>query len=1199
MSKYFGKTWWGEYWLRSLSHVDYDNRLPRGSRYARNGSVVSLKIEKNKITARVSGSRKTPYKVTIIVPPFFKDDIKTIVDEIVKYPAILSHLLNRKLDPQVLEIAEKNGLKVFPQTWTDFKMQCSCPDWAVPCKHLAAVIYVLSQEIDNNPFLVFEMHKVDLLEELARRNIFIEHKKKTDVVLFSRQLQTLSKKRKPSSQQLESIYKRVDFSLLHEIGESLVQLLTDHPPFYNEGNFKEKYQSLITRNSKLSKKILTTPSAFFNLFPSDVTSWIEKNKNTSEEKIKEPINYHSIFSLYLDKNYRLVIGGSHHKIKKFDSLLVTLFHLNPDHLLDYQPSVVALHTILFASLHLLACGAVIPQLIRLPRENFYVRWLPATLDVRVRNLVAELEAILSFDVLFFYAPAQQNKTMQIDQIEQKNLKSLQEQSLELLSFFMTHLIGVMYPYKSRPDLFSNLFFHNQSVYFSEVGENSFASAVKVWLEHFHLSSERYIPVLTISENSVEEENIEFQLHVHISDNEDNSPPIPIETIIHDDLFEKERFKILQSLSLLSPFVTGLEEYINKAIPIRFDSQSFVPFLMEILPAIRLLNIQVLLPKSLQNLLRPKPTMQVRKKSRTEKKFLSLEKMLEFDWQVALGRDIISKAEFESLLDNASGLFRFKEQYIYVNPTELEQLKKIFAQKKVLSPNEMLQVALSEEYDGTAITLTSEVKTLMKQLTSTKDIALPKDIDATLRPYQLRGYSWMYRNSKIGFGSILADDMGLGKTLQVIALLLKLKEEQKINKEKKALVVLPTGLLANWQKEIKKFAPTLTSFIYHGSNRELKNFDADVLLTTYGLVRSDTEKLEQQKWYIIVIDEAQNIKNEETRQTKAVKSIKADIRIAMSGTPVENRLSEFWSIMDYTNKGYLGTIKKFTKEYATPIQIFNDEQVAQKFRKVTSPFMMRRMKSDKSIISDLPQKIEQNQWAQLSKEQVALYQKTMNAALAKIENLSANDKETLFKRQGLVLQMILALKQICNHPTNFLKNKNYDALLSGKMQLLFELLDSILSAGEKALVFTQFREMGDLLLRFIEERFGEQPMFYHGGSSVQEREQMIEDFQTNRANKIFILSLKAAGTGLNLTAASHVIHYDLWWNPAVENQATDRAYRIGQKKNVMVHRLITKDTFEERINDMIQEKKQLAEMTVSTGENWIGKLSNKELREIFS
>jgi SNF2 family DNA or RNA helicase len=632
-------------------------------------------------------------------------------------------------------------------------------------------------------------------------------------------------------------------------------------------------------------------------------------------------------------------------------------------------------------------------------------------------------------------------------------------------------------------------------------------------------------------------------------------------------------------------------------PVRFSNSEFAPFLMDILPAIRLLDIKVMLPKALQELLRPKVSVRL-KKDTDSQGFVHLEDLLSFDWQVALGDNVISPEEFKRLMKNTSRLFKFKENYIYVSDADIEKLHKAFTESKPLNSYQLLQTALSEEYCGAPVLLTDEVQDLIHELTSTEDIPLPQDLNAQLRPYQQRGYSWMYRNSRIGFGSIIADDMGLGKTLQVISILLKFKEEKAIDKKHKALVVVPTGLLTNWQAEIEKFAPSLSSHIFHGQTRDYEQFDADIMLTTYGVLRSDANLLKKQKWQVMIIDEAQNIKNQDTAQAKAVKSIPANIRIAMSGTPVENRLTEFWSIMDYANKGYLGNVKTFKDEYANPIQLFNDEHVTAKFRKITAPFMMRRMKSDKSIISDLPDKIEQNQFAQLTKHQAALYQRTMQAAMEEIEGITGSDSQTLFKRQGLVLQMILALKQICNHPTQFLKNGQFDASLSGKMELLFELLDSIMESNEKALIFTQFTEMGSLLERFITERFGDKPMFYHGGCSIKQREEMVNRFQHSRADKLFVLSLKAAGTGLNLTAASHVIHYDLWWNPAVENQATDRAYRIGQKKNVMVHRMICKNTFEERIDEMIQKKKHLAEMTVATGENWIGKLSNKELREIF-
>jgi SNF2 family DNA or RNA helicase len=476
--------------------------------------------------------------------------------------------------------------------------------------------------------------------------------------------------------------------------------------------------------------------------------------------------------------------------------------------------------------------------------------------------------------------------------------------------------------------------------------------------------------------------------------------------------------------------------------------------------------------------------------------------------------------------------------------------------------------------------------------------LPQGLQAQLRPYQERGFSWMYRNAQIGFGSVIADDMGLGKTLQVITTLLKHKEAGALEKEK-ALIVAPTGLLTNWLAEFEKFAPDMNCKLYHGSARKIdKKEKYDVLLTSYGVVRSEADELKKMKWHSVVIDEAQNIKNYETAQSKAIKSIPAGNFIAMSGTPVENRLSELWSIMDFSNRGILDSLPKFKEQYGNPIQNQNDTAVAEKLKLVTSPFMMRRLKSDKSIISDLPDKIEMDCFSQLTKEQAGLYEKTLQAALKEIEGIESTDQKSLFVRQGLVLQMILALKQICNHPTQFLKNNIRKPELSGKTELLFDKLESIVEANEKVLVFTQFTEMGHLLQHFITERFGEAPLFYHGGCTVKQRSEMVQAFQTNRADKIFILSLKAAGTGLNLTAANHVIHYDLWWNPAVEAQATDRAYRIGQKNNVMVHRFITKGTFEERINEMIQNKKALANLTVATGENWIGNMSNKELREMF-
>jgi SNF2 family DNA or RNA helicase/uncharacterized Zn finger protein len=1180
MGKEFGKTWWGKHWLMSLENVDYDNRLPRGASYARSGHVKDIKIKGNQIAAKVAGSRPTPYKVTIIVPPFFEEGIDRLMEQIIKHPALISKLLNRELDPAILDIAQELGLKVFPGQWTDFKMQCSCPDWAVPCKHLASVIYMLSREIDNNPFLVFEIHNVNLLDELKKREIFISDQKKVEIPIFGNLLRP-KKEIAPSVSSdddnveadlsaCSSAYEHVDFSELQNISKALVQLLPDEPPFYPSGNFREKYAVQLARISKDASRILSKKVDFKVIFP-----FSEEYLLTNRTKLM----------LIVNGNHEVKIDGENHEIKEMGHLISALFSLNPDRLLDFEPSVAAFHKILLASLHLSANGMIIPQIVQLEDKSFVIRWLPATIENHVKEIIEKLTAILPGDLL------------QVQKVVRKKeqILPIENQTIEILSLFIGQFVASL----SKPpndDLFEDLFFKNKAYDFKGVGENAFSGGIKVWLDRYYLTAETYKPVITVSEALGEE----FDLQVSVEDtSQSDKLPTPLEDILKQKQYEKQRFKILQSVSLLTPFIRGLDTHINLGgdTPIRFSSDEFSPFLIDILPAVQLLDIKILLPKSLEELLRPKVSVKISKNTDGQG-FVNLKDLLSFNWQVAIGETIISPEEFNKLTKDASRLFKFKENYIYVSESDLEKLHKTFNSDKPFGPYELLQTALAEEYEGAPVILTDEVRDLINELTSVEDVPLPRELQAELRPYQQRGFSWMYRNSRIGFGTLLADDMGLGKTLQVISVLLKLKEENAINDERKALVVVPTALLTNWKAEIEKFAPSLSSHIFHGQLRELKEFNADILLTTYGVLRSDFELLKKQKWHVMIIDEAQNVKNYETGQSKAVKSIPANVRIAMSGTPVENRLTEFWSIMDYVNKGYLGTVKTFKDNYAYPIQVFNDEKVAARFRKITAPFMMRRMKTDKTIISDLPDKIEQNQFAILTKQQAALYKKTVQAAMEEIEGYSESDKQTLFERQGLVLQMILALKQICNHPTHFLKNKQFDASLSGKTELLFELLDSINESGEKVLIFTQFTEMGKLLERFITERFGERPMFYHGGCSVKQREEMVHRFQHNRADKIFLLSLKAAGTGLNLTAASHVIHYDLWWNPAVENQATDRAYRIGQTKNVMVHRLICKNTFEERIDEMIQKKKHLAEMTVATGENWIGKLSNKELRDIF-
>lgn len=503
---------------------------------------------------------------------------------------------------------------------------------------------------------------------------------------------------------------------------------------------------------------------------------------------------------------------------------------------------------------------------------------------------------------------------------------------------------------------------------------------------------------------------------------------------------------------------------------------------------------------------------------------------------------------------------------------------------------MLKVGLEESYNGSKILISDESRKVFQSLLKTKSVSLPKGLKGRLRQYQKRGYEWLFRNAHVGFGSIIADDMGLGKTVQVLSVLLKLKNQNKLGK-RKALVIVPTTLITNWRKEIEKFAPGLKSTIYHGLNRKLELDHADILLTTYGIVRNETALFTKRKWLAVIIDEAQNIKNPNTAQTKAIKKINADVRIAMSGTPVENRLTEYWSIFDFVNKDYLGGLRYFKKEYAIPIEKFRDKERLNRLLTITSPFVLRRLKSDKRIIRDLPEKLEFDKYCSLTKEQAALYQNVIDQSMASIEGSEG------IARKGMVLKLMTALKQICNHPAHFLKKKEADPNLSGKTSMLLDLLENIFANDEKVLIFTQYRQMGNLLVPLILNTFQMDVPFLHGGVPRKKRDEMVDDFQEKKYIKAMILSLKAGGTGLNLTAAKNVIHFDLWWNPAVETQATDRTYRIGQKKDVMVYRFLTQGTFEEKINDMLQRKKEVAELAVVQGEKWIGDLSNKEIRKI--
>jgi SNF2 family DNA or RNA helicase len=480
---------------------------------------------------------------------------------------------------------------------------------------------------------------------------------------------------------------------------------------------------------------------------------------------------------------------------------------------------------------------------------------------------------------------------------------------------------------------------------------------------------------------------------------------------------------------------------------------------------------------------------------------------------------------------------------------------------------------------------------------------PSALQGSLREYQKRGVAWLQYLETLGLNPCLADDMGLGKTLEVIARLLKEREDRAEDDcLPPTLVIAPTSVLGNWRKEIERFAPQLRTLVHQGGKRLkdkqafVENCEAyDVVLTSFALARLDEKLLQSVQWHRVVVDEAQNIKNPQAAQTRAILKLSAPHRLALTGTPVENRLRDLWSIFNFLNPGYLGKEAQFRKTFELPIYKSNDLRKSETLKKLVEPFILRRVKTDKRIINDLPDKVEQKMYCTLSPEQASLYEAVVQDVTAQLEEAEG------IQRKGLILSTLLKLKQICNHPMQFLQDGSaFTAERSHKLQRLGEMMEEVIESGESMLIFTQFTEIGGALARYLEQVRHYNTYYLHGGTNVARREQMVTEFQNPETEpSAFILSLRAGGVGLNLTKANHVFHFDRWWNPAVEDQATDRAFRIGQRKNVFVHKFVAMGTLEERIDAMIEDKKRLSSLVVGTDESWLTELDNETFKDLIT
>lgn len=1159
------KTWWGEKWLDALKGVDYANRIGRGKTYANTGRVYDIIINDNLALAKVKGNYQSFYNVSVEFKQFSQSEKNTIIKTIYENPTVMSALLNRKLPQEVYDLLKSHKVNVFPTSHRDLNTDCNCPDYATICKHIAGLVYMIALEIDKDPFLIFKLRGLDLLDSL---NLEIEPTSVKDISELFENSDT------PEDSQL-------DFSKIPDLHAQIFQLLDENPVFYAK-DFKGILDSVYKSMARFSKSrcenyIRQGPGTYEGYAEVDFEFDNFKGKEDEYDDWLEEIflkrwdmpNQWDEFKLNINNNYEISKITTDRTCPITDEALLFGFftELGESNITKFNKDIRFMNMIYQFSLELIKKHALIPELFKFGKA-YHIRWIPAIFDREISKIIDSLTAQCPDELITF----KNFKISRKDQI-------ITVASLFVKGFFEKYLSqGTSQAIKKNygEDVFRLFFMKPQKFKKSPTTPE----AISQWLSRFQISSRDYDLYLLVEETSRG-----FDVDICVNDEMEN---------IYDAIGKTNnpllKTNLLKDTYIINEIYPKFNDTLSLNENLELNLDDFTNFFLNTLPLFEVMGLKIILPKSLQKIFKPKLKLDIT--SQNEQSYITFNDLTGFNWKVAIGNTSCSPEEFKRLAEKSRGLVKIANEFVMLDERDVKSLiKQIDRLPEKLNRHDLTKAVLSGEIMEGDVEVDGEFDELIKSITQFDDVNVPQNITAKLRDYQKRGFSWLVQNIRTGFGSILADDMGLGKTLQVLTAVQYFKQEGYLEKEH-VLVIAPTSLLTNWQEEIRKFTPDLTSYIFHGSGRRFTKKKYDVYLTSYGVLRSDLAKFKRHKWFLCIIDEAQNIKNPGTKQTKAVKSIKAKHKIAMSGTPVENRLSEYWSIFDFTNKGYLTSLKKFRQNYIVPIEKEKNQDTLNNFRQITQPFILRRLKSDKNIIKDLPDKIVNDIYCNLTKEQVALYKETLDSSMAEVE---ANEG---IKRRGLVLKLINSLKQICNHPSQFTKSSSQDIAESGKTEVLMYTLENILQTNEKVLIFTQYVKMGDIIKKLVEDKFGEEVLFLHGSLSRSKRDELIKKFQNNPQNRIFIISLKAGGTGLNLTAAQNVIHYDLWWNPAVENQATDRAYRIGQKENVMVYRFITKGTFEEKINKMIHDKEELAQLTVGNGETFITEMNTKDLKNML-
>lgn len=1228
----------------------------------------AAQVREGRVAARAARCRRLDLalEVKITLPPIDKSDVARLVDRLAESPLIVARLAARELSPEIADIAESLGIRIFPTSWKDLEMSCTCPDWAVPCKHIAAAIYKLSEEIDANPFLLFTLRGIDLIAEMESRGVELEKAVEAEMPSWDDLIRGLDERGfvtdlHPDGESdvgwLEDLRKQT-FRTFKVDGEKIRNLFAEHPAGYIHGDLRALTGRIVSEAGKLVAHQMRT------VIERTIPEYDEARPLIAINTWGQPVVDESLFWRERRESGRFMrqelrgpsasdpVGrGLHNMFSGF---------ITHQKLSEAPRELEALYDAWLIAGRLVEAGAVVPQIYRPIDDIFAVRWIPAVMDDEVKAVTEAVGAAFSHVGPEFLriskAPVAMHPLL------------LGEIVLEL--FIQSYIVAAWH---THVDETGDAVPEHHALFGCEPVDCDGDSALKAvgmrlegWVAPVFLKTESHrVKGIVIVHDWVAAATAAKReggddvgaraggaaLAAMFGACEAQPEPVPLEcptfipyegggtrqksrattkrfpktwrcrtltrtrqspskcdsrltAVVRRRALDSRTFSICRStrdclklMSRLSGYCPELTELLkNRASTTVVPLDELADLLFKAIPTLNLLGVQTILPRTLRNLLRPQATLDLDMKENVfeSRGLFDIVDAMTFDWRLAAGKYTMSEEEFEWLSEQAGRIVRFRDAYMYVDKRLLGSIRRELHGQRKLTKAELIRAALSGGIRANGVRLSARLQAAFDRLFAEKTFDVPDTIQATLRPYQVRGYSWLMRNLRAGMGAIIADDMGLGKTLQVITVLEKLRLDGELD-VKQVLVVVPTTLLANWKREIARFAPNLTVSLFYGPKRDLAEATGDVVLTTYGSLRGSMKALEHKHFRLVVIDEAQAIKNYKTAAFRHVRELKTEGFIAMSGTPVENGLMEFWSIMEASNPGILGSSTSFRQDYVYPIENDHDAVTADRFKRITAPFMMRRIKTDKSIIDDLPEKVSIDEYCTLTKELVALYNEVVKRSMRLVEA----SKDT-FMRHSLVLQMIMQLKQICNSPALFEPAGGFeDPRLSGKMCRLFDILEEMQAAGRKVLVFTQFAQMGMLLQEWIANETGRRPQFIHGGLKPNARQTMVDRFQNRRDENVMVLTLKAAGSGLNLTAASVVIHYDLWWNAAVETQATDRAYRIGQQSTVNVYRFISANTFEEKINQIIEEKKRLTEMTVATGESWIGDLSNEELAHVFN